>query len=72
MTGHSTSPWAAFAAGAVAILAIALLIFAWMGRDEATEVAKTAAAAARVIPDLEPPRIPEAPRIPDNPMPRPK
>ena len=72
MTGHSTTPWAAFAAGAVAMLAVALLVFAWMGRDEVTDVAKTAAAAARAIPDLEPPRMPDAPRIPDNPAPRPK
>ena len=62
----------AFAAGAVAMLAIALLVFAWQGRDEATDVAKTAAAAAKVIPDLEPPRLPDAPRIPDTPVPRPQ
>ena len=72
MTERPTTLWAAFAAGAVAMLAVALLAFAWQARDDAGEVAKTAAAAARAIPDLEPPRLPEAPRIPDNPVPRPK
>ena len=72
MTGRQTSPWVAFAAGAVAALAIALLLFAWQGRDDAGDLAKTAAAAARAAPTIEPPRLPEAPRIPDNPIPRPK
>ena len=72
MTGRSTNPWMAFAAGAVAMLAIALLVFAWQGRDEATDAARTAAAAAKALPDLERPRLPDAPRIPDAPIPRPK
>lgn len=72
MTGRETSPWIAFAAGAVAMLALALLVFAWQAQDEGVDAVRTAEAAARAIPDLEPPKLPEAPRIPDNPMPRPK
>ena len=72
MTERRTRPWIAFAAGAVAMLAIALLIFAWQGRHEAAEVAKTAVAATKVIPDVERPKLPDAPRIPDAPIPVPK
>ena len=72
MTGRQTTPWVAFAAGAVAMLVLALLLFAWQSRDDAGEVAKAAAAAAKAIPAVEPPRMPEAPHIPDNPVPRPK
>jgi len=72
VTERPINPWMAFAAGAVAMLAIALLIFAWMARNDAVEVAKTAVAATRVIPDVEPPRLPDAPRIPDAPIPVPK
>lgn len=72
MTGRQTTPWTAFAAGAVAMLAIALLVYAWQARDEGVDAVRTAAAVAQVIPDIEPPKLPEAPRMPDNPMPRPK
>jgi hypothetical protein len=72
VTERPINPWMAFAAGAVAMLAIALLVFAWQGRDDATDVAKTAVEAARAIPDIEPPRLPDAPRIPDTPVPRPQ
>ena len=72
MTERPINPWMAFAAGAVAMLAIALLVFAWQGRDDAVDVAKTAVDAAQAIADLEPPRLPDAPRIPDTPVPRPQ
>ena len=72
MTERPINPWMAFAAGAVAMLAIALLVFAWQGRDDAADVAKTAIEAAKAIPDLERPRLPDAPRIPDTPVPRPQ
>ena len=67
-----TSPWIAFAAGAVAMLAIALLVFTWMQRRSAAEVAKAAVNATAVVPDLDLPSMPDAPRIPDAPMPRPR
>lgn len=72
MTERQTPPWIAFAAGAVAMLAVALLAFAWFTRIEAGHAAKAAVAAAKVIPDVAPPRLPEAPRIPDAPLPIPK
>jgi len=72
VTERSTSPWLAFVAGAVAMLAIALLAFAWLSRGDAGEAAKTAVAATQAIPDLKPPRLPDAPRIPDAPIPQPK
>ncbi len=72
MSQRPINPWMAFAAGAVAMLAITLLVVAWQARDDATDVARSAVAAARAIPDLEPPRLPDAPRIPDAPVPRPK
>ena len=67
-----TSPWVAFAAGAVAMLVFALAWFAWQGRDDAALLARTTGAAIRAVPELKPPRVPEAPRIPDNPVPQPK
>ena len=62
----------AFAAGAVAMLVLALAWFVLQGRDEAALLAKATGAAVRSLPELRPPRVPEAPRIPDNPVPRPK
>ena len=65
------SPWIAFAAGAVAMLVLVLAWFAWQVRDEAALLAKATGAAVRSIP-LQSPRLPEAPRIPDNPVPQPR
>jgi hypothetical protein len=67
-----TSPWVAFAAGAVAMLAVALIWFAWMSRDEAGKAALLAAKAATAMPEVSRPRLPDAPRIPDAPVPVPK
>jgi hypothetical protein len=72
VTERPTTPWIAFLAGAVAMLAIALLWFAWQGRDEAAVAAKAAAVAMWSVPELKRPRLPEAPHIPDNPVPRPE
>lgn len=72
MTERPTPPWIAFAAGAVAVLALGLVLFAWRGRHDAAEVARTAAAASRALPEIAPPRMPDAPRLPDVPIPRPK
>jgi hypothetical protein len=66
------TPWIAFAAGAVAMLALALLWFAWMSRDETGEVLGAAAAVADRVPDVVPPTLPQAPHIPDAPKPIPK
>ena len=72
MTERRTSPWIAFVAGAVAMLAVALLWYAWQGRDDAGKTASAAIQAAKSIPQIEPPRLPDAPRIPDAPIPVPK
>jgi hypothetical protein len=72
MTERRTSPWIAFVAGAVAMLAVALLWYAWQGRDDATTAADSAIRAADAIPQMEPPRLPDAPRLPDVPIPVPK
>jgi hypothetical protein len=71
VTGRQTNPWIAFAAGAAAILVLVLGWFAWQGRKDADEVARTAAAAAGAVPDLRP-RLPERPHLPDAPIPVPK
>ncbi len=71
-TQREARPWIAFAAGAVAMLALALLWFAWMGRDEAELVARAAVAVAEDTPELPRPQLPQAPRIPDAPTPMPK
>ena len=67
-----TRSWIAFAAGAVAMLAVALLVWAWQGRDEASDLARAAAAASRAVPAIPRPSLPDAPRIPDAPVPVPK
>jgi hypothetical protein len=72
MAERRTNPWVAFVAGAVAMLAVALLWYAWQGRDDATEAAEAAIRAADSMPAIEPPRLPDAPRIPDAPIPIPK
>ncbi len=67
-----TAPWLAFFAGAVAMLAVALGWAAFSQRDEAAQAVRLAAEAADAVPALAPPRLPEAPRIPDMPVPRPQ
>ncbi len=67
-----TSPWIAFLAGAVVMLALGLLIFAWQGTDDAAKGVRVAARAAQALPDLPEPRLPQAPRLPDAPIPLPK
>jgi hypothetical protein len=64
------SPWVAFTAGAVAMLALVLAWTAWhRGREAVGRLDVT------VSPDLSrlnPPRIPDAPKIPDLPVPKPR
>jgi len=72
MAERRTTPWIAFLAGAVAMLAVALIWYAWQGRDDATRAADAAIRAADGLPSLKPPRLPDAPRIPDAPVPVPK
>ena len=72
MTERGTPSWIAFAAGAVAMLALALLVWLWQGRNDGVRLARTAAAAADAVPDFRRPLLPDAPRLPDAPVPVPK
>lgn len=72
MTERRTSPWIAFLAGAVAMLALALAWYAWRGGEDAGRAADAAVRAADGLPAIERPRLPDAPRIPDVPIPVPK
>lgn len=72
MAERRNSPWFAFAAGAVAMLALALIWYAWVGRDDATKAAEAALRAADGIPAIAPPGLPDAPRLPDAPIPVPR
>ncbi|HEX7886418.1 MAG TPA: hypothetical protein VF474_10615 [Phenylobacterium sp.] len=72
MAARRTSPWIAFVAGAVAMLAVALLWYAWQGRDDAGKAAGAAQRAADSLPVIAPPKVPDAPGIPDVPVPVPK
>ncbi|MEW5684180.1 MAG: hypothetical protein AB1942_04610 [Pseudomonadota bacterium] len=69
---RQTSPWIAFVAGAVAMLAVALLAWAWMQRQAGLDLARTVVDAADVAPDLSLPPMPDAPRLPDAPVPQPR
>jgi hypothetical protein len=72
MAERRINPWIAFAAGAVAMLALALIWYAWQGRDDAGRAAEAALKAADSLPAIAPPPLPDAPRIPDAPVPVPK
>jgi hypothetical protein len=65
------SSWAAFAAGAVVMLVLALLWAAWSSR-EAGEGLLRAAAHVAGRPDLPIPRLPDTPRLPPAPSPAPR
>jgi len=65
-------PWAAFLAGAAAMLALALVWAAWSAREPVGHAARLAAAVAGHAPRLPIPRLPDAPRLPAAPTPTPK
>jgi hypothetical protein len=64
--------WLAFTAGAVTMLALVLAWTAWRQRDAAGDALRGAAAVVEAVPDVPTPTIPEAPRLPDAPLPKPK
>jgi hypothetical protein len=67
---RGTSPWVAFLAGAIAVLALMLALFGWQGGQRAAE---GVAASLRAAPDLPTvPQMPEGPRLPDPPVPKPQ
>lgn len=67
---NRTSPWVAFIAGAVAMLALALGWTAWNRVQDAPR--KMQVAIGPSLPRVPAPRLPEAPRLPDAPVPTPR
>ena len=64
------NPWIAFLAGAVAVLAVVLIAFAWMQAGHVGDGVKLSLRDTPSLPVL--PRTPEGPKLPDPPIPRPK
>ena len=69
-TSRRTSPWVAFTAGAVAMLALLLAWTAWNRTRDAGDRLEVAVGPA--LPHVPAPRLPEAPRLPDAPVPTPR
>jgi hypothetical protein len=70
-TSHrQTSPWVAFLAGAVVMLAVALLVFGWQRGERLAEGVVLSLRDAPHLPRL--PQLPDAPRLPGAPIPQPK
>ena len=67
---HQTSPWIAFLAGAVVMLAVALLAFGWQRGERAAEGLVLSLRDAPHLPRL--PQLPDAPRLPGAPVPKPQ
>jgi len=67
---RGTSPWVAFVAGAVVVLALMLALFGWQGGQR---LADGVAMSLRAAPDLPAlPQMPEGPRLPNAPVPKPQ
>lgn len=69
-SNRGTNPWVAFLAGAVAVLAGVLLVFAWSRADHAADGVRLTLRDAPDLPSL--PHMPDAPRLPAAPVPHPK
>ena len=70
-TSHGqTSPWVAFLAGVVVMLAVALLVFGWQSGERAAEGLALSLRDAPRLPRL--PQVPDAPRLPGAPIPKPQ
>jgi hypothetical protein len=67
--GH-TSAWIAFLAGAVVMLAVALLAFGWLRGERAAQGVVLSLRDAPHLPRLPP--LPDAPRLPGAPIPQPQ
>ncbi len=70
VSGKRTSPWIAFLAGVVAVLALVLVVLAWTRGEQAAEGVKLTLRDAPALPSL--PKMPDAPRLPDGPVPKPQ
>lgn len=69
VTSRRTSPWIAFLAGAVVVLAVVLALFAWSHRGDAADGLKVTLRTAD-MPNL--PHMPEGPKMPDPPILKPQ
>ena len=67
---RGTSPWVAFLAGAVAVLALMLALFGWQGGQRLADGVATSLRSAPDLPAL--PQMPEGPRLPAAPVPKPQ
>ena len=70
VSNRGSHSWTAFIAGAVAVLAVVLIVFAWTRGERAAEGVASSLRDAPTLPSL--PSIPDAPRLPDAPIPKPK
>ena len=70
VSNERSSPWIAFLAGAIAMLAIVLILFAWWRAERAAEAFTLTLRNTPDLPTL--PHMPDAPRLPDAPIPKPK
>jgi cytochrome oxidase assembly protein ShyY1 len=64
------SPWIAFLAGGVAMLALVLAVFGWWQAQRATQAVKINLRDAPALPSL--PQTPNGPRLPPPPIPKPQ
>lgn len=64
--------WIAFLGGAAAMLVVVLAWSAWRNREVAGDALRGAASVVEAVPDVTKPSLPDAPRLPDAPIPLPK
>ncbi len=69
-SSRGTSPWIAFFAGAVALLAVVLIVLAWTHRRDAADGLKLTLHGTPELPSL--PHMPEGPKMPDPPLLKPQ
>ena len=64
------SPWIAFVAGVVAMLAVAFAVFVWSHRDDAADGLNLTLHDPPNLPSL--PHLPQGPKLPDPPIVKPQ
>ena len=69
-SSRKISPWIAFVAGVVAMLAVALAVFAWSHRDHAADGLNLTLRDTPSLPSL--PHLPQVPKLPDPPIVKPQ
>ena len=69
-SSRKISPWIAFVAGVVAMLAVALAVFAWSHRTDAADGLNVTLHDTPSLPSL--PHLPQVPKLPDPPIVKPQ